>query len=176
MKRILVLGDTIIDKYINLSTLKISDEAPVITHVIESIKYLLGGGANVSRNVTALGCECEYIGLYDESQLLLLQKLFKENNVKALLFKSKNSVPVKTRIISRSQQICRFDTKNNINPANDIHKKVLNYVLENIDNFDSVIFSKYFDNFLSPEFVNKISEKCKEKGIFTIIDNRQKIL
>lgn len=172
MKKVLVFGDTIIDKYISLETIKISDEAPVITHSINGIKYLLGGGSNVSRNVSALGTECEYIGLSDENEKLLYD-LFKENEVKAFLSRSDNSVPIKTRIMSRSQQICRFDTKNIVKPSKDVFKKVIEYFLENIDNYSSVIFSKYFDGFLTPQLVNFIAKKCKEKGIFTIIDNRQ---
>lgn len=172
MKKILVLGDTIIDKYVYLSTLKISDEAPVITHNIDNIKYLLGGGSNVSRNVTALGNKCDYVGLFDHNEELL-KKLFEENNVNALLFKCNNSVPVKTRIMSRMQQICRFDTRNKIELSEDMHQKIVDKVLEKIDEYDSVIFSKYFENFLTPKFVNQISKVCKQKNIFTIIDNRQ---
>lgn len=172
MKKILVLGDTIIDKYVYLSTLKISDEAPVITHNIDNIKYLLGGGSNVSRNVTALGNKCDYVGLFDHNEELL-KKLFEENNVNALLFKCNNSVPVKTRIMSRMQQICRFDTRNKIELSEDMHQKIVDKILEKIDEYDSVIFSKYFENFLTPKFVNQISKVCKQKNIFTIIDNRQ---
>lgn len=172
MKKILVIGDTILDKYIYLDTVKISDEAPVITHNINKIKYILGGAGNVARNVSALGFECDYLGLEDQKELFL-KKLFDENNVKCTLFNVNNSVPIKTRVISRNQQISRFDTKNYINISDDIWKQLYDFVDKNIQNYNVVIFSKYFDGFLEPKFVNYVSNICKKNNIFTLIDNRQ---
>lgn len=173
MKKILVIGDTIIDKYIYLETLKISDEAPVITHNINKTSYNLGGGSNVGRNIKTLGCECDYLGLKNFDNDKLIQSLFKESKIKSFLFTCKNSVPIKTRIISRNQQISRFDTKNEIYISPKTWNKIYNFINKNIYKYDFVVFSKYFDGFLEPSFVNYVANKCKLNNIPTILDNRQ---
>lgn len=172
MKKIIVLGDTIIDEYIYLDTQKISDEAPVITHQIVEKKYVLGGGANVARNIKSLGKDVFYFGLCNEKDTIT-SKLLDDFNINYKLFELKNSVPIKTRIISRNQQICRFDTtcKPKINEEIKIH--ILDFLKKNLNNIEFVVISKYFDGFLTPEFINKFIEICNKNNIKSIFDNRQ---
>lgn len=172
MKKILVIGDTILDKYIFLDTLKISDEAPVITHTINEIKYVLGGGANVSRNVASLGNECDYLGLYNECEIDI-KKLFMDSGINAKFYHVKNSIPIKTRIISRSNQICRFDSKNDFCISEKIKKDIYNFIDENLDKYNFIIFSKYFPNFMTNDVIEYVSKKAKNLNIPTLLDNRQ---
>lgn len=169
---ILVIGDTILDKYIYLESKKMSDEAPVITYEQSQIKYVLGGGANVVKNLKSLNANCYYLGLCSKETKQILEKLFKEKKIKNKLILVNKAVPIKTRLISKNQQIFRFDSYNEICLEN--HKTIIdqiNIFLKNeINKFDAIIFSKYFDGFMTPKLVNQITSLV---NVPTYLDNRQ---
>ena len=54
-KRILVLGDVMLDEFIWGSVRRISPEAPVPVVQLERESFMPGGAANVARNLAALG-------------------------------------------------------------------------------------------------------------------------
>ena len=54
-KRVLVVGDIMLDAYLIGDADRISPEAPVPVVRIEKERYLLGGAGNVARNIVALG-------------------------------------------------------------------------------------------------------------------------
>ncbi len=173
-KRILVIGDTILDEYIYVKSKKLSEEAPVITSNITSVKHSLGGGANVARNIVSLGEQCTYIGLtskeFDES----IKSAFNSAGVKFNLFKSKNAVQKKTRVISMGNQIARYDSIISHENYSSIHKEIIEYLNKEITKFDAVIISKYYDEFLTESFLKKIIAICNKNKKIIISDNRQK--
>ncbi|WP_052663592.1 PfkB family carbohydrate kinase [[Mycoplasma] testudinis] len=174
MANILVLGDTIIDEYIFLSPQKISDEAPVITQNIKKINYNLGGGSNVARNLASLNNNVTYIGLQSKKTKNELTKLFKQQRIKSYLFNSEDAVPVKTRLISKKQQIDRFDTVPDFNFSKEKIYSQINSIIKNLlKSVDCVVVSKYFSDFLTPDLINPIIEEAKKLNIFSIFDNRQ---
>src|SRR5436190_23444651 len=73
-KKIAVIGDVMLDKYVYGSVSRISPEAPVQVIDIDSTEYKLGGAANVANNIKALGAEPILIGVigddYDSKHYL----------------------------------------------------------------------------------------------------------
>src|SRR5690606_27759977 len=81
-KKIIIVGDVMIDTYINGKVTRISPEAPVPVVNFGSIENRLGGAANVALNIKALGAEpiiCSCIGKDKESNIFL--ELLKENKM-----------------------------------------------------------------------------------------------
>lgn len=173
--KILVIGDTILDEYIYVDPIKISDEAHVITSNIVNKKYVLGGGSNVARNIASLGGECTYLGLTSEHVNNRLLECMSEYDLKPILFNTENSVQIKTRVIStRGSQINRFDSIFNQSCDNNIVTKITKYLEENLNQFNFLVISKYYDFFLTPDLIKKILELAKKYNIKVIVDNRQK--
>src|ERR1039458_637823 len=56
-KRLLVIGDVVLDRYIKGSVTRISPEAPVPIVLQEESFYTPGGAANVANNLASLGAE-----------------------------------------------------------------------------------------------------------------------
>lgn len=173
-KNILVIGDTILDIYIYISPNKISDEAHVITSLIENIKYVLGGGSNVARNIASLGHKCTYIGISTKELQNKIKSEFKFYGVNPKLYCASDSVQVKTRIIStRGSQICRYDSKIDPMISKEIKSNIISYINDNIKDFDFVIMSKYYDFFMDESFCQKIISICNKNNKKVLVDNRQ---
>src|SRR5882672_1851134 len=60
-KRILVIGDAMLDVYLTGDVERISPEAPVPVVRVRERRYALGGAANVAQNVMAIGARCDLV-------------------------------------------------------------------------------------------------------------------
>lgn len=176
MPKILVIGDTILDRYLHLLPIKISNEAPVIIQQITNEHVNLGGGANIARNLAALDNEVTYCGLVSKETESLFTRLFAEQKIHGKVYVVDGCISVKTRMISNGQQTGRFDSSTHVDEETilKIQKKLKKYVLENLNKYDCVVISKYLDFFLTTKFINTISLHAKKSNIPVILDNRFK--
>src|SRR5882762_6530989 len=111
-KRIAVLGDLMLDRYLWGTASRLSPEAavPVVDFVEQSEG--LGGAGNVAANIAALGARVECFGVIgnDEAGTALRNCLRAAKVVeKGVLFDRRRVTTVKTRIIARHQQVVRVD-------------------------------------------------------------------
>ena len=81
-KKILVIGDVILDRYVKGSVSRISPEAPVPVVLEEESFYTPGGAANVANNLKALGAEVLQVGRigHDFEGKLLKRELKRAKN------------------------------------------------------------------------------------------------
>ena len=91
-RKILVVGDVMLDQYIHCEMVKISAEAPV--PVVRKLRKedKLGGAANVAANISALGATVDVLGVLgnDENGKALLDLLEKHNIGTRFLQKSES--------------------------------------------------------------------------------------
>lgn len=111
-KRILVLGDLMLDQFIRGKVSRLSPEAPVPVVQVTSETYVPGGAGNVCSNLTALGAAVVAIGLVgtDEAgnQLRgILQS--KGTETSGILVDPERSTTQKCRVVADHQQVVRFD-------------------------------------------------------------------
>lgn len=173
-KRVLVIGDAILDEYIKIDPLKVSDEAHVITSNVISKNYVLGGAANVARNICTMGGTCFFISSTSDSVNPFFLDLFKYYGIKYFSININNSIQIKTRIVStRGSQICRYDSQFLNNPLNNEQiDLIVNKISDIINQYDVVVFSKYYNHFLTKILIDKILQICIKNNKLTIVDNR----
>jgi D-beta-D-heptose 7-phosphate kinase/D-beta-D-heptose 1-phosphate adenosyltransferase len=109
--RVLVFGDTILDRYWKGDTQRISPEAPVPVVHIKSHDNRLGGAANVALNIHSLGTNVKLFGLcgVDEAGETL-EHLLSHNQIESELLKIPGlSTITKLRVLSMNQQLIRLD-------------------------------------------------------------------
>ena len=111
-KRILIIGDVMLDLYLNGKVERISPEAPVPIVAVGNRFARLGGAANVAQNIKALGAEpvlCSIIG--DDSKSHDFFNLLKEHGMPSNgIVKSKERrTTTKYRIIGNNAQMLRVD-------------------------------------------------------------------
>ena len=110
-KRVLVVGDIMLDAYLMGDADRISPEAPVPVVRIEHERYLLGGAGNVARNIVALGGVATLIGAVgkDASADQIRGLVHDEGICGALVTLPQRPTTVKTRVMARRQQMLRLD-------------------------------------------------------------------
>jgi len=145
-KRIAVVGDLMLDRYIWGSVSRISPEAPVPVVDMEQEQARLGGAANVAKNIKSLGGEPLLIGVIgnDNSGKLLLD-ILRESNFTPDGIVTDNARPttVKTRVIAHSQHVVRIDREQKADISDIIQKKLLDAVRKNIRSIDAIIIEDY---------------------------------
>jgi len=107
---ILVIGDVMLDQYVSGSTDRLSPEAPVPVVKIDSQFSVLGGAANVANNLATLGANVSLLGVVGrDDNARIVNELLEAKEIANQLLDADIFTTVKTRVISRNQQMVRVD-------------------------------------------------------------------
>jgi rfaE bifunctional protein kinase chain/domain len=142
-RRVLVVGDAMLDRYWYGGVERISPEAPVPVVAVDRADERPGGAANVARNVRALGARCRLLSITgDDAEAATLARLLEAEHIDCTLHRDNLiSTTVKLRVISRNQQLIRIDFES---PASkDARVKLLDGYLAQLRDYDAVIVSDY---------------------------------
>jgi len=172
-KKIFVVGDLILDEYIQGSVSRISPEAPVpVVHQQETF-YTPGGAANVAHNLSSLGATVMQVGrIGDDRDGQILVRVLKQKkiNTKGIFVDQRLPTITKTRVMAQHQQIVRID-KEKIGVAGQktVTQKIVNFIKRNLKAFDAVIISDYGKGLITPELVRFIVDLAiKHKKIISV--------
>ncbi len=178
-KKILVLGDLILDQHIRGTVSRISPEAPVPVVLQEGHpSYTPGGAANVVNNLSSLGAKVTIIGLIgkDREGEILKEELKKRHvDISAIIEDIDFPTALKTRIIAQHQQLVRVDRekKHNGEDENYLNPKIADFIDQKIEDFDAVIISDYGKGLITPELVRKISTAAFSKNKIITVDPKE---
>lgn len=172
-KRIAVLGDLMLDKYVWGNVSRISPEAPVPVLEVESESARLGGSANVANNIRSLGAEPILFGVVgdDEAGERLRDILdgMKLSNA-GIIKDPQRPTTVKTRVIAHSQHVIRLDYE----VKKDIDSKTIGRVLEIIrsmsDSIDAILLEDYNKGMLAKELLLDVIEFARGNGNVICVD------
>ena len=172
-KRILVIGDLMLDEFVWGRVSRISPEAPV--PVVEVIResYYPGGAANVARNVKEFTPSVFVMGLIGEDiYAQKLKKLLQENGIglEALQNDPSFQTIVKTRIIARQQQVVRVDRERPQPLSEKAQARCVEKVRELLPQLDAVIFEDYGKGLLHQTFVDSVAALAKDSGKLVTAD------
>jgi D-beta-D-heptose 7-phosphate kinase/D-beta-D-heptose 1-phosphate adenosyltransferase len=163
-RRILVIGDLMLDEFIWGKVGRISPEAPVPVVEVTRESYFPGGAANVARNLREFVDRISVIGLIgkDRSGQQLRDLLAKcKIDVSDTVEDQKFSTIVKTRIIARHQQVVRVDREKIAAPSAKVVAKVVAAVRKRLSDFDAIIFEDYGKGFLAADLVAQVARDAR---------------
>ena len=142
-KRILVVGDIMLDRYWFGEVNRISPEAPVPIVRVERREERLGGAANVARNAVALGVETGLLGVIGEDEAgRSVEDLLKSSGIRSYLNHDPQiSTIIKLRVIGRQQQLIRVDFEEK--PSDQVLQDKLTRFTSLLADFDVLILSDY---------------------------------
>jgi len=170
----MVVGDVILDRYIQGSVSRISPEAPVPVVLEESFSYQPGGAANVAHNLAALGAKVTQVGKtgFDfEGQLLKRDLKRKGIDISGIFSDRKMATITKTRVIAQHQQVVRIDReKPVIRPDAALDKKVASFIEERLKKTDAVIVSDYGKGLITPKMVEAVRDRALAYKIPITVD------
>jgi D-glycero-beta-D-manno-heptose-7-phosphate kinase len=179
-KRILVIGDLMLDEFVWGKVGRISPEAPVPVVEVTGESFFPGGAANVARNLREFCDRVSIIGLVgkDRQAQQLRELLAKcKIDISDALEDEKFRTIVKTRIIARHQQVVRVDREKITAPSAKQVAAVVAAVRKRLPNIDAIIFEDYGKGFLARELVAQIARDARAaKKIVTADPNPHNLI
>jgi len=175
-KKILVIGDLILDEFIWGKVSRISPEAPVPVVWVKNESFMPGGASNVANNISALGGKAYIAGAVgaDERAGILKGELEHRGvNVDGVLADSERPTILKTRVIAHQQQVVRID-REKIDPLKkSTVKRLINHIESVINDMDGVIIEDYGKGLIVPELLNAVVPLAKKKKKIIAVDPKE---
>jgi D-beta-D-heptose 7-phosphate kinase/D-beta-D-heptose 1-phosphate adenosyltransferase len=173
--KVFVLGDVMLDKFVYGNVERISPEAPIPVLHHQSEKSMLGGAANVARNVVALGGEAILVGAIgdDAEGEQVAGPLVEGDRVQGRFVRAHgHPTTTKIRYVAGGHQIMRLDIERrfHLNP-HDIDG-ICDWLLEAADEVSAVVLSDYVKGVLVPALARKVIDIARDRGIPIVVDTK----
>lgn len=172
-RRVMIIGDIIIDRYVWGEVSRISPEAPVPIVKVLRQNYVPGGAANTANNVAALAGKAYMVGIVgnDGKGRLLKDELIKRGiDFSGVLTDEERPTIQKVRIIGQNQQLLRVDYEAVEDIDRNLEERVLEYISKNIKGMDTVVVSDYAKGLITNNLMRSIISMAKDYGKFVIVD------
>jgi len=172
-RRVLVVGDAILDEYLLGDCSRISPEAPVPVLKVHSRRQALGGAANTAANIVSLGGQATLIALAGNDETgLTLRRRADDAGIDLMAIDHGMATLRKTRVIGQQQQIVRLDYEEPVAPDARRESEVLALFDSAIDRCDVVVVSDYAKGFLTPALARALLQRARDAGRRVIVDPR----
>jgi D-beta-D-heptose 7-phosphate kinase / D-beta-D-heptose 1-phosphate adenosyltransferase len=169
-RRILVVGDILLDGYLMGTISRISPDAPVPVVAIEREEYRLGGAANVAKALAALGAQVRLAGVVGEDQdgeFVVKEVKGLGIDVEGVLTDKSRPTSVKRRVVAQ-QQVIRLDWESNQPLDQETEGALIEELGEMLEWCEGVILSDYLKGVLSERVCRFVIENAK--GRVTLVD------
>jgi D-beta-D-heptose 7-phosphate kinase/D-beta-D-heptose 1-phosphate adenosyltransferase len=147
-RRVVVVGDVMLDEFVWGEVTRISPEAPVPVVDIRRESVHLGGAANVLANLVALGAQATVIGVTgnDIGGERLRSALLRESRLQSddlIVVDNARPSTIKTRIIAHSQLVVRADRELRAPVNGETEQKIISKLKEKLSQADALVVSDY---------------------------------
>ena len=173
-KKVLIVGDAMIDAYMWGEINRTSPEAPVSVVEVKKHESRLGGAANVALNVKALGATpilCSVVGTGNRG--ILFNELMNKSKLSTVGILSNNirKTTIKTRVIAEKKHQLRIDEEDT-QPIQQA-KEFLKLTESLMNDIDVIILQDYNKGVLTPEVIESVIATANKKGVPTIVDPKK---
>jgi D-beta-D-heptose 7-phosphate kinase/D-beta-D-heptose 1-phosphate adenosyltransferase len=175
--RVLVVGDLILDRYVDGRAGRVSPEAPVLVFEFDSERYLLGGACNVAANLRALGAATAVLGaLGDDDAGRTLRRLLHDDGIdtSALVVDRTRPTTRKTRYVSKTSQVLRVDEESRAPASGDAERAMLAVLERRPFPWQGVLLSDYGKGVLTPRVIAAALAAAKSVGGPVVVDPKGK--
>jgi len=172
-KRVLVIGDVMLDRFIWGNVARISPEAPVPVVNVEQEAVYPGGAANVARNLVPFAAEVLMVGrVGTDRDGRILDDILKEGRIGTSgIFHTPDCETItKTRIIARKQQVVRFDRERILPISREHVEFVRDFVGDQVGSLDGLIISDYGKGCITQELVDAVLSVTRASGVIVTVD------
>ncbi len=171
-KRILVIGDVMIDRYVIGKVERINPEAPVPILHAKSEHRATGGAGNTAKNAAALGAATKLISVTgsDAASVDLEEAAISEGYQPVLIKDSGRSTIEKKRYMVGGQQILRVDYEETHYISDEIEQQIVDAVREEAKSVDAIIVSDYAKGLLTPKVAAAILASAMSSDIPIMAD------
>ena len=188
-KRVIVIGDVIVDAYIWGDVHRISPEAPVPVFETEAEKTRCGGAANVAQNIASLGGNALLVGVIgkDRDGEKLVQMLTEMNlSTTGICVDSERPTSTKTRVIARAtttnftgrerdtgHHLLRIDRESKQEISIAMRRHLFDIVVSQLPDSDAIIFADYDKGVINAHLIAEVMKHAQSYDIPVIVDPKQ---
>lgn len=170
---ILVVGDLMLDVFLWGDVRRISPEAPVPVVEVRRESHLLGGAANVVRNIVSMGGRAQVVGVVGNDVFgSEIRQLLQQARVSCFGVITVDDRPttVKTRVIAQHQQVVRVD-REEVRPHDARTTQTLVRAMEGAaGQSDAVIVSDYAKGLVCSEIMDAVRALAAQRNIPVFVD------
>lgn len=172
-RKVLVVGDLMIDQYIWGDVSRMSPEAPVPVVGVDRETLRLGGAANVANNIISLGGKVELCGVVGDDQMgrwIARDLREKGIGVRGVIVGGERPTTIKTRVIAQNQQVVRFDREVTALLSRDDEEALLGAIRSFLDDCGALVISDYAKGVVTPTLIREIVAMTEAEGVPVAVD------
>jgi rfaE bifunctional protein kinase chain/domain len=172
--RVTVLGDLIVDEYIDCDPLGMSQEDPtLVVAPIQSEKFL-GGAAIVAAHARSLGADVRYFSVSgkDDAVKFAQDKLHNYGVVAEVFEDDNRPTTLKQRYRAAGKTLLRVSHLRQHDISQNLAGKILNAVKAVLPSSDIVIFSDFNYGCLPQYLIDEIAAICRYRKILMVADSQ----
>ena len=172
-RRVMVVGDLILDRYVWGHSERTSPEAPVLVLEYDSEHVLLGGAGNVANNLCAAGAQvipCGVVG--DDDNGAQIRRMMEELGIPigGVITDATRPTIEKTRMLAGGQQVLRIDRERRHLLNHHTLGRLWGIIAKNAAKCCGIILSDYLKGVLSAELIGEITRLCRAEGLPVVAD------
>jgi len=183
-RRIVVVGDAVLDEHVVGRATRLSREAPVPVLELVERSWRPGAATNAAANVAALGGRPVMVGVVgdDEPGRRLRAELGRADvDASGLIVAPDRTTATKTRIMAthasaHPQQVARIDDLPAARVSADVEQQIVRQVAELVPTADAVLVSNYRGGVVTPTVLGAALEAASRHGIPTCVDTQGDLL
>ncbi|MBI4208572.1 MAG: D-glycero-beta-D-manno-heptose-7-phosphate kinase [Deltaproteobacteria bacterium] len=176
-KKIAVVGDLMLDRYVFGEVERISPEGPVPVLTVRREEDRPGGAANVAQNLQILGAQVFLFGIVGsdsrgEELLRLLQTL--RIDISGILTDPSRPTISKTRVVARSQQMLRIDRESREEVEGSLLNSVAQKLVSRLSDFDAIVLSDYAKGVVASSLIQQVAQAALRRSLPVFADPKGK--
>jgi rfaE bifunctional protein kinase chain/domain len=175
-RRVLVVGDVMLDEYLRGEVVRISPEAPVPILEVRAHDWRLGGAANAAANIQALGGTTSLVGVVgtDETADVLGRQLALASITSSVVRDPDRPTSKKTRLVAQQQQIVRVDHESRHPISGAIADHVKQAITVRLKDVHAIVLSDYAKGVITADIARHAITAARGASIPVIVDPKQR--
>ncbi len=166
-RKILCVGDSMLDLFVRGDVTRVSPEAPIPVMHVTHEDFMPGGAGNVAHNLAALGASAHLISITgdDGAAETLEGCLDFENLTVALIADPDRPTTIKTRYSAAGQQLLRADWEETDAVSDEIEDALIAAIEESIDDAEAIILSDYGKGVCTKRVIGAIISRAGDREV-----------
>ncbi|MFL5244219.1 MAG: D-glycero-beta-D-manno-heptose 1-phosphate adenylyltransferase [Gemmataceae bacterium] len=174
--RVLVLGEAMLDSYLEGSTGRLCQEAPVPVVMLSERRDMPGGAANTAVNVSSLGGRATFVSVVGQDEDgNLLRQILNERGVATedILSDPARRTLAKRRVIAKSQILLRLDQGSTEPIGAAAEQALIDRLAEIYPQCEAVIVSDYAYGVITPRIIRALADLQARWSRVLVADSRR---
>ncbi len=174
---VVVIGEAMLDSYLEGTTGRLCREAPVPIVALQSRRNAPGGAANSAVNARALGASVRFLSVVgDDAEAGWLRASLVERGIvpdpSDLLIDPTRQTLAKHRVVAAAQLLVRFDQGTTASIGRDVEDRLIARLEELFPTLDALIVSDYGYGIMTPRVIAALGQLQRDDPRVVVVDSK----